>query len=232
MPCVFHCLFGHERRFGIHNLLALAPRLAATYIARISGKACGGALSLRRWTPVWNRGPGDEARRALAGLGDDVELLVAQFCLRLADARVHSLQLRRAERAHEVRLFPIRAQRPLLLGAAAHEVRDGDLGLLFEGRAHLVGELVHLVFVSYAVRRCVCGVRKAARGCARSGLQPNAAAALARRIGRSDGRADAEPRPICCGKPLFACAAQVRAQIPSQQRERRPGTMRRIELGL
>ena len=28
--------------------LALAPRLAATYIARISGKACGGALNSER----------------------------------------------------------------------------------------------------------------------------------------------------------------------------------------
>ncbi len=48
VPCVFHCLFGHERRFGVHNLLALAPRLAATYIARISGKACGRALNSER----------------------------------------------------------------------------------------------------------------------------------------------------------------------------------------
>ena len=106
-------------------------------------------------TPVWNRGPGDEARRALAGLGDDVELLVAEFCLRLADARVDSLQLRRAERAHEVRLFSVRTQRPLLLGAAAHEVRDGDLGLLFEGRAHLVGEFVHPCLVCNMLQRQV-----------------------------------------------------------------------------
>ena len=103
-------------------------------------------------TPVWNRGPGDEARRALAGLGDDVELLVAQFCLRLADPGVDSLQLRRAERTHEVRLFPIRAERPLLLGAAAHEVGDGDLGLLFEGRAHLVREFVHPFLLRAAAR--------------------------------------------------------------------------------
>ena len=48
VPCVFHCLFGHERHFGGHNLLVLAPRLAATYIARISGKACGGALNSER----------------------------------------------------------------------------------------------------------------------------------------------------------------------------------------
>ena len=103
-------------------------------------------------TPVWNRGPGDEARRALAGLRDDVELLVAESRLGLADAGVDSLQLRRAQRTHEVRLFPIRAERPLLLGAAAHEVRDGDLGLLFEGRAHLVGELVHPFLLRAAAR--------------------------------------------------------------------------------
>ena len=103
-------------------------------------------------TPVWNRAAGDEARRALAGLGDDVELLVAQLCLRLADPGVDPLQLRRAERAHEVGLFPIRAERPLLLGAAAHEVGDGDLGFFLEGRAHLVGEFVHPFLLRAAAR--------------------------------------------------------------------------------
>jgi len=44
-------------------------------------------------TPVWNRAAGDEARRALAGLGDDVELLVAESRFRLADPGVDSLQL-------------------------------------------------------------------------------------------------------------------------------------------
>ena len=109
----------------------------------------------------WNRGPGDEARRALPSFRDDVELLVAQFCLGLADARVDSLQLRRAERAHEVRFLAVRAQRSLFFCSLAHEVRDGDLGLLLEGRAHLVREFVH-PFLLRAAARCVCSVVRGA----------------------------------------------------------------------
>ena len=215
VPCVFHCLFGHERRFGGHNRLALAPRLAATYIARISGKACGGALSSNdERTPVQNRAAGDEARRALPSFRDDVELLVAEFCLRLADACVDPLQLRRAERAHEVRLLAVRAERPLLLGAAAHEVRDGDLGLLFEGRAHLVGEFVHLVFCA---RRGALRRRRRLRRVVRR-APPCAAAALGAEygvLGRSGGRAGKEPRPICCRTPPLSCAVRARLAIAS-----------------
>ena len=118
-------------------------------------------------TPVWNRAAGDEARRALPGLRDDVELLVAELRLRLADAGVDPLQLRRAERAHEVRLFPICAQRPLLLGAAAHEVRDGDFGLLFEGRTHLVGEFVHSCLCARVRRRVWVSASCARSACCR-----------------------------------------------------------------
>ena len=158
----------------------------------------------------WNRGPGDEARRALPSFRDDVELLVAQFCLGLADARVDSLQLRRAERAHEVRLLAVRAERPLLLGAAAHEVRDGDLGLLFEGRAHLVGEFVHLVFRArrFASRRwrgaCVALLRRLA-------LQ-EALALNTAYWGRSGGRAARNRRlysaALLCGREPHNCWPQ------------------------
>ena len=153
-------------------------------------------------TPVWNRGPGDEARRALAGLGDDVELLVAEPRLRLADPGVDSLQLRRSQRTHEVRLFSVRTQRPLLLGAAAHEVRDGDLGFFLEGRAHLVGEFVHLVFRArrFASRRwrgaCVALLRRLA-------LQ-EALALNTAYWGRSGGRAARNRRlssaALLCGR--------------------------------
>ena len=155
------------------------------------------------------RGPGDEARRALPSFRDDVELLVAEFCLRLADPGVDPLQLRRAQRAHEVRLLAVRAERPLLLGASSHKVSDGDLGFFLEGRAHLVREFVHLGFCARRFASLV-GVASCA-SCAQSGFALQAALALNTAYWGAAVAARARNRVLCAVALLRSRAPHVRA---------------------